>query len=152
MEKATISNLSVSESELNNLLREALEGIRDDVKEAQENADLYLQALLNEDGGKGLYGRDYCDALRIKGQARALQLKFIDMFKDRVTKLEIQRLAKKDNEGVASTLDHAELNKVLSEMSIPPSSFEIKPVIQSKRVTDEDNYENDELDLDEEEG
>src|SRR4051812_40132033 len=107
--KKIIGGIVAEEPELNKLFQEVLSGIRDDINEAQQNVEMYLDAIINSTGGKELYGNLYNDALKIKGQARDKQLKFIDMFKDRVTKKEIINAnVKKESD---APFDHSQLNK-----------------------------------------
>lgn len=77
-----------TEEELHDLFKETLDGLRDDLQETDENVQVYLNAILNDPGGKELYGSLYNDALKIKGQARDRTLKFLALYKDRVSKKE----------------------------------------------------------------
>lgn len=99
-----------NESELNNLFKEVLDGLRDDLLESQENVDMYLDSIKNDPGGKELYGSLYNDSLKIKGMSRDRQLKFLNMFKDRVSKKEMMSIAKKETTGNEFALDHGNLN------------------------------------------
>jgi hypothetical protein len=157
--KKIIGGIVADEPELNALFQEALSGIRDDINEAQQNVELYLDAILNSTGGKEMYGPLYNDALKIKGSARDKQLKFLDMFKDRVTKKEIINAnVKKESD---APFDHSELNKVLEEMSQGRKYESVKPIITQpiKKIDivrediaelDEDVYDEDtDIDIDE---
>lgn len=77
--------VDVDEQELNSLIKELLDGCRDDLSESEANMQIYLEEILASKDGKQLYGPLYNDALKIKGQARDRQLKLLNMFKDRVT-------------------------------------------------------------------
>lgn len=130
--KKIIGAIVVSEIELNKLFKEALDGIRDDLNEAQENADAYLESILNTTGGRELWGTPYNDALKIKGQARDRQLKMIDMFKDRVTKKEqIESTTKKESD---MSFDHSELNKVLDELAQGKKYENVNPSIDLQKI------------------
>jgi len=77
--------VDVDEVELNSLIKELLDGCRDDLSEAESNMQIYLEEIQSNKDGKQLYGVLYNDALKIKGSARDRQLKLLNMFKDRVT-------------------------------------------------------------------
>lgn len=154
--KKIIGGIVANEPELNQLFQEVLSGIRDDINEAQQNVEMYMDAILNATGGKDVYGQLYNEALKIKGQARDKQLKFIDMFKDRVTKKEIiNSNVKKEPD---APFDHSELNKVLDELGQGKKYENQKPIIASKKVIieealseyDEDIYD-EEIEMDDEE-
>lgn len=140
-----ISGIVAEEPELNKLFQEALSGIRDDINEAKENVGMYLEAILNSTGGKELYGDLYNKALTIKGNARERQLKFIDMFKDRVTKKEIINAnVKKETE---SPFDHSQLNKMIDEVNQGRKFESVKPVIEpalkqkQSRIKDDEDFD-----------
>lgn len=149
--KKISGGIVADEPELNKLFQEALSGIRDDINEAQQNVDQYFDAMLNTTGGKELWGGLYNDSLKIKGTARDKQLKFLDMFKDRVTKKEIINAnVKKESD---APFDHSELNKIVDEINQGKKFDSIKPVIEGKKITeklqeiDEDVYD-EEIDID----
>lgn len=154
--KKITGGIVADEPELNKLFQEALSGIRDDINEAQQNVDQYFDAMLNTTGGKELWGTLYNDALKIKGTARDKQLKFLDMFKDRVTKKEIINAnVKKESD---APFDHSELNKIVDEINQGKKYENMKPIIEGKKVKeelleiDEDVYEEDvDIDFDEDE-
>lgn len=137
-ERKKIAVLTASEAELNDLFKETLDSVRDDIVEAQENADMYLDAI-NEikTGGKELYGTLYNEALKIKGLAQERRLKFLNMFKDRVTKKEQIDLA---SSGIKQEVEinHQELNKLLQEIKV---SSKINLVKNELEIVDEDNEE-----------
>lgn len=113
---ANLGALTASEQELNRLFKEILDGVRDDIIESQQNVEMYFEAITNETGGKELYGTLYNEALKIKGSSRDRQLKFLNMFKDRVSvkeKLALVDQAKKDIE--AGTFSHSEMNKFIED-------------------------------------
>jgi hypothetical protein len=140
--KITItSSIVADEHQLNSLFQEALSGVRDDINEAQQNIELYMDAILHSDGGKEMYGTLYNDALKIKGQARDKQLKFLDMFKDRVTKKEIlQNNTKKESE---VPFDHMELNRLVDDINQGKKMEAIRPIVEAKKEefyrSEEDN-------------
>lgn len=126
--KKIIGGIVADEPELNKLFQEVLSGIRDDINEAQQNVEMYLDAIHNSAGGKEMYGNLYNESLKIKGQARDKQLKFIDMFKDRVTKKEIINAnVKKESD---APFDHSQLNKMIDEVNKGKKFETIKPVIE----------------------
>jgi len=84
-EVKTRYTVDVDEVELNSLIKELLDGCRDDLSEAEANMQVYLEEIQSSKDGKQLYGVLYNDALKIKGSARDRQLKLLNMFKDRVT-------------------------------------------------------------------
>jgi len=138
--KTNIGVITASENELNNLFKETLDGIRDDLLESQQNVDMYLSAIETETGGKELYGSLYNDALKIKNLTRERQLKFLNMFKDRVGKKEQLNLlsGKKDENEIL--LDHSEINKILKDLNKPPEIQ--KPIISPSLLNDEEfDYE-----------
>lgn len=140
--------IEAEESELNKLFKEVLDGIRDDLNEAQQNVESYYDSIVSATGGKEMWGESYHKALMIKGDARARQLKFIEMFKDRVTKKEfILAGKKKEAEG---TFDHAELNKAIEELNEGKKFENIKPIIDLKASV-ENNDEEEDLDFSDEE-
>lgn len=155
--KKIVSGIVANESELNQLFQESLSGLRDDLNEAQSNVDMYFEAInnLSTTGGKEMYGTLYNDALKIKGQARDRQLKFIDMFKDRVTKKEIINAnVKKDNE---IQYDHSQLNKMIDEVnqgkkyeSAKPIITAAMPIIKQNFISYDDEVEEIDHDLDDE--
>ena len=144
----TTTGIVTSENELNELFKETLDGIRDDITEAKQNVDMYFEAVLNETGGKETYGTAYNEALKIKGSARARQLSFLGMFKDRVAvkeKIEMINEAKKEAAGGgAGSFDHSALNKFIEEYEAGVVS---KPVISNsddfEDEEDEDDIEDD---------
>lgn len=148
--KKNIGGIVADEPELNKLFQEVLSGIRDDINEAQQNVEMYLDAILNSAGGKEMYGNLYNESLKIKGQARDKQLKFIDMFKDRVTKKEvINANVKKEND---APFDHSQLNKMIDEVNKGKKFETVKPVIEpilkQQPLIDQELIEQDDLDED----
>lgn len=151
MDKKTTSRIgaiTASEVELNNLFKETLDGVRDDLNESQENVDMYLTAIVDQpSGGKELWGTLYNDALKIKGNARERQLKFLNMFKDRVAKKEEMSLRQEQGKKTESgEISHAEMNKFLQELKDESAATTTNiPKIDLLRKQEE---EEDELDLD----
>lgn len=108
--------LQNNDEELTDLFAEALNGLRNDIEETNENVQIYYTALHNDSGGKELYGQSYNEALKIKGQARDRFLKFLALMKDRVTKKEdlaSRDKGKGDDDDLA--INHKDLNQMLSE-------------------------------------
>ena len=143
--KSSIGVVTASESELNNLFKEILDGIRDDLIESQQNVDMYLAAIENETGGKELYGPLYNDALKIKNLTRERQLKFLNMLKDRVGKKEQMNFlsGKKDENDIM--LDHSEINKILSDLNKKPTTSNIQ---QLKEVEEDGELDYEDMDDD----
>jgi hypothetical protein len=148
-----ITGISASEDELNELFKETLDGIRDDIVEAKQNVDMYFGAIQDESGGKEMYGPAYNEALKIKGNARARQLSFLGMFKDRVAvkeKISMIEDAKKEaaaGAGIAG-FDHTALNKYIEEYEATKNNLD-KPIITTKpSLQIEDDFEDDEDDDD----
>lgn len=106
-----------NESELNHLFKETLDGLRDDLIEADENVQLYLEAILNDSGGKELYGSLYNDALKIKGSSRDRFLKFLALIKDRVNKKEDQAFRTKETTGSEFAINHGDLNELVFKIN-----------------------------------
>ena len=139
-----IGAIAVSDPELNKLFKEVLDGIRDDISEAQENVALYHSAVLDETGGKDIYGNAYNEALKIKGSARARQLSFLQSFKDRVAvKEKVQMLNEAKKEAAAVTggtsFNHSAMNKFIEE-------YESNKNIVQPTIGDNDNDDDDEDD------
>ena len=137
-----------AESELNSLFKKILDGLDSDLIEADENVQLYLTAVTSETGGKEMYGTLYNDALKIKGSARDRQLKFLNMFKDRVSKKEqMQILKKEDGSGKDSfRFDRNSLNETLKDFQVQPDF--LKPVIKKnveKIEDDDEEYDEDDF-------
>ncbi len=108
----------VNEDQLNSLFKEILDGCRDDILEAQTNMETYLEEVIKSADMKAIYGPLFNDALKIKGQARDRQLKFLGMFKDRVTtkeKIEIE--TGKTNPKGTSNLDPSEIIRLVEEQT-----------------------------------
>lgn len=124
-----------NEDELNSLFKETLDGLRDDLTEADENVQLYLQAILNDPGGKELYGSLYNDALKIKGSSRDRFLKFLGLIKDRVGKKEDMALKKKEETGSEFAVDHGELNTWVERIKQQAEGENVKPFIEPKTPT-----------------
>jgi len=106
-----------NEGELNSLFKEVLDGLRDDLIEAQQNADLYYEDILNSAQGREMFGNAYNDALKIKQSARDKTLKFLGLFKERVGKKEDVELKQKQTAtGASPIISHDAMNKMLEEM------------------------------------
>lgn len=148
-----------TEIELNELFKETLDGLRDDLTEANENVQLYYTALnTDKGGGKDVYGNAYNDALKIKGSTRDRFLKFVALIKERVTKKEDNAVRIKGEEGGdGMSISHKDLNEFLGTMKsnlnkddeqVPKIDFEME---EDPDETDEDEYEmlNENEDLDE---
>jgi hypothetical protein len=143
-----------NEQELNGLFKELLDGIRDDIEEANLNVQMYLDAIQHDPGGKELYGSLYNEALKIKGSTRERQLKFVTVFGGRVGKKEDNAIKTKENTGSEFAWDHGQLNDFVSELKekatdtgenaipfIPPQELkqESKQPIK-EQIPEEDEY------------
>ena len=120
MSSNVIRTIETNEKQLNDLFKEVLDGLRDDIVEAQDNVKTYQDAILaNPNVGIDAYGPSLNQALTVKGSARDRQLKFLNTFKDRVTKKEAVELTKEiknaTNNG-SSVYDHSSMNKLIDEM------------------------------------
>lgn len=115
-----IRTIQTNEEQLNDLFKEVLDGLRDDLVEAQENVKTYQDVIVNTpNSGIEVYGAALNQALSVKGSARDRQLKFLNTFKDRVTKKEAVDLAKslKDmSNSSGGGMDHAAMNKLIEDM------------------------------------
>lgn len=112
-------SIEVEEGQLNSLFKEILDGVRDDINEAQENVNALYEKLNDPKSSAGfeIWGDAYHESLRVKGSARERQLKFLSLFKDRVStkeKTESDENKKKGEWGNIPTTE--ELNKALKDM------------------------------------
>ena len=123
--QTTINKINATENELNDLFREALDGVRDDLIESSENSSIYLEAIENDPGGKELYGPLYNDALKIKGAARLRQLSFLNMFKDRVSKKEVLASQQKEKTGSEANFTHGDMNDLVAQLKNRSNESEI---------------------------
>jgi hypothetical protein len=71
---------------LEELFTSAIEGLNNDLKEAEENIDLYHEKLINTPTGIDQFGTIHNDSLRIKGLVRERQLKLLLLIKDKIQK------------------------------------------------------------------
>jgi hypothetical protein len=108
--------INATEEELNFLFKETLDGLRDDLTEANENVSLYLGAIEKDPGGKELYGTLYNDSLRIKGAARDRFLKFLALIKDRVSKKEDAAAKNKNTDDTSFSFNHVDLNSFVAKL------------------------------------
>lgn len=119
MDDNIVRTIDPNEFFLNGLFKECLDGIRDDLIEAQNNSDLYYEKIqLDAQMGPELWANHYNQALTIKGSARDRQLKFLNMFKERVTKKESIKVledAKNKNPSGAS-FNHTEFNNMMEQL------------------------------------
>jgi len=76
--------ISANEGELNGLFYEILQGCREDLKEAQDNVDMYVEDIYSSKDNKMVYGPLYNEALKVKGSARDRQIKLLALIKTRV--------------------------------------------------------------------
>ncbi len=107
-----------NESELNALFREVIDGLRDDLAETQAQADMYFVEITNRTDGKDVYGPAYDAALKTKGQARDRMLKFVGLFKERVTKKEDVKLKQESTQATTTqAIDHEGMNRMLEDMT-----------------------------------
>ncbi len=114
-----VRTIQTNEQQLNDLFKEVLDGLRDDIIEAQDNVRQYQDAIANNPNqGIDMYGPSLNSALSVKGSARDRQLKFLNTFKDRVTKKEAVELSKelKNAQQNSGVYDHAAMNKLMEEM------------------------------------
>ena len=115
------SNIDTNEEVLNKLFKEVLDGLRDDITEAQMNVQQYQDLVAKDpDISLSMYGPTLNQALTVKGAARDRCLKFLNTFKDRVTKKEATELAKelKNQNTTNSGMDHNEMNRLIEEMKL----------------------------------
>jgi len=134
----SINKINATENELNDLFREALDGVRDDLIETSENTQIYLDAIENDPVGKELYGPLYNDALKIKGAARLRQLSFLNMFKDRVSKKEVLASQQKEKTGSEVTFTHGDMNDLVAQLRNRDNE-NIPVSLDDFDVNDEDN-------------
>ena len=107
--------------------QEVYNGIQMDTIESEENVKMYKKAIVEETGGKEMYGSSYNDALKIKGQVRDRGIKLLTLLKDRVQNREIQDLNKPaagfnnfmTPELMAKMADDLELNKPSDDFPSP---------------------------------
>ena len=114
-----IRTIDPNDKQLNDLFKELLDGLRDDMAEANENVLMYQKSIEEDDMGKEMWGQLLNAALTIKGSARDKQLKFLNMFKERVTRKEqvkIAEEAKKAEANPTAGVTVSDMNKMLEEM------------------------------------
>lgn len=148
MEEIKHSSINTNDNELNVLFRELLEGLRDDLEEAKDAVMMYKDAMdENKESGKITYGQFYNDALKIKGAARDRQLKFGNMFKDRVSTKEKISLVKKE-ETFGALPSQSEMTKFIEEMEKNklPRNIIVEPNINYSSIDANQNVVEDELD------
>lgn len=136
--------IKVEESQLNSLFKEILDGVRDDINEAQSNCERLLAKIQDPavTAGLELYGTSYNDALKVKGSARDRQLKFLGLFKDRVSTKEKNDFEQKVKEGDFGNIPSPEeLNRALKDMlKIQDKDKEI-PVMKLRDETSEEEID-----------
>src|SRR5258708_3750302 len=129
MEKNIQKNeIKAEEQVLNFLFFEILTGCREDLDEAATNVGLYMEKLFDPSTSgdqKLLYGPLYNDSLKIKGSARDRQLKFLNMFKDRVTRKEIIESSKGDKDSLGGLPDPSKMNQWIDQLKMEES----RPII-----------------------
>lgn len=118
MDNDLIRTIDTNEQQLNDLFKEVLDGVRDDLNETQMNVKQYQDKIDKDELAIEMFGTLLNQALTIKGSARDRQLKFLNTFKDRVTKKEATALAQElKNQQVGSGgMDHTEMNKLMEEL------------------------------------
>jgi len=129
-----VRTINTDEVQLNNLFKEVLDGLRDDVEEAKENVERYLSRITTDPQTLDLYGPLLNTALSIKGSARDKQLKFLNTFKDRVTKKEAIELSKGESKSGGMSVDITAINAEIEAMK--------KNGIVSMDFDDQDEDEN----------
>lgn len=113
----TVRTIDTNEQQLNDLFKEVLDGLRDDIIEAQTNVKQYQDIIGADVLQLATFGTVLNQALSVKGSARDRCLKFLNTFKDRVTKKEAVELAKEiKNQQNVGGMDHSEMNKLLEEL------------------------------------
>ena len=113
----TIRTINTNEQQLNDLFKEVLDGLRDDIIEAQENVKQYQDIIGDDLLQLNTFGTVLNQALTVKGSARDRCLKFLNTFKDRVTKKEAVELAKEmNNKQNNSGFNHSEMNDIIESM------------------------------------
>lgn len=111
--------------EENNKLSEKLSGLfdeiyfslKEDLDEINDNIEQYHVLIDDNPDGKALFGSLYNDSLKIKGQIRERQLKFLNSFKERVSKLENDALKNNTGSETEEGVDHTGLSQILKEMA-----------------------------------
>lgn len=111
-----VRTISTSEEQLNNLFKEVLDGLRDDIEEAKDNIERYQTLIEKDVQSIDLYGQLLNSALTIKGSARDKQLKFLNTFKDRVTKKEAIELSKGESKTGSMAIDITAMNADIEQM------------------------------------
>ena len=150
------NEVSATETNLNSLFFEILQGCRDDLNEADKNVLNISLNLENSDRGVETYGPIYNESLKIKGDARDRQIKFLAIFKDRVTKKEQFEVVSKKNETEWAHLpDTSKMNEWLKEQeteeeeeikSTKPKRGrkpKIKDFIEVKNLDDDNDLQDD---------
>lgn len=108
--------ISAGEDQLNNLFKEVLDGLRDDIEEAKDNVLQYIERIEKDPQSIDLYGSLLNQALSVKGSVRDKQLKFLNTFKDRVTKKEAIELAKGESKQGGMNIDITAMNKEIENL------------------------------------
>jgi len=155
MEEINKYTINVEEDQLNSLFKEILDGVRDDINEAQENVDLLHEKINDKTLAASfeLYEAWYNDALKVKGSARDRQLKFLNLFKDRVSTKERIHIDEKSKQGELGNIPSAEeLNLALRDIIETKKKQEQNAIVKMKKEeTSEDEIEgvNDQIEYDE---
>lgn len=118
-DKKIIREINADEQALNDLFKEMLDGLRDDMIEATNNAEEYFDIINGNADQRALFGTLYHEALKVKGSARDRQLKFLNSFKERVSKKESDLLAKEIKglgKNTSASFNHNDMNKTLEDL------------------------------------
>ena len=118
--------IEANEEQLNRLFSDLLYGLEEDINESKENVARYLKMFKNNPDALEIYGPTLNQALTVKGSARDRQLKFLNTFKDRVTKKEVIDENKKIKTKNNDKLNFNEMNKLMQEMMSNGSLKNIK--------------------------
>lgn len=98
---------------LEDLLKQVLGELYDDVKETDDNIKLYRDEL-TKTAGKQMYGELLNNSLKLKGDARDRVIKLINIIKDRVKSKEV--IEKLNNDGTSeSSEDYREIAKQVTK-------------------------------------
>jgi len=142
-----VKKISGTENELNSLFYEILQGCREDLQEAQNNVDMYVEDLYASKDNKMVYGPLYNEALKVKGSARDRQIKLLALIKTRVGEKEKMLLSHpKTDDTFRNMPDAKSMAKYLEEMK---ENLTIQPITYETYDEDEDIDDN-RVDMDEE--
>lgn len=129
---------------LDNLYDEFYFSLKEDLEEVDENVRQYHLLVDDDPDGKALFGTLYNDSLKIKGQNRERQLKFLNSYKERVAKLESDVLKFENGEDDDEEVNHSGVSQVLKELV---KAGEIKKTIHLVPKGNYDDVHNGEMEI-----